>query len=212
MDTTTEAHERMLTEDHAEAASWAAETLADPRLAVLDTETTGLLDGPDPAYIVEMSILAGDDTVLLDTLINPQMAIPAAATAVHGISDAMVADAPTFSEILPELNHVLDGRRTIIYNQAFDTEILRRELDRHYRASDPNTMTKPGRTHPTAERWISTLRAECAMEWYAQWFGNWHERWQSYTWQPLRGGHRARGDCAATLARLRSMAAPSPIP
>lgn len=204
-----EAHERLLADDRAAATSWAAEALSDPRLAVLDTETTGLLDGPDPAYMVEISALTGDRTVLLDTLINPQIPIPASATAIHGITDTMVADAPTFSDLLPELSHVLGGRRTVIYNQAFDTGILRRELDRHYRASDPIAMTKPGRTHPTAERWISTLRAECAMEWYAQWFGDWHDYWQSYTWQPLCGGHRARGDCEATLERLRSMATPS---
>lgn len=205
-----EAHERMLANDRAAATSWAAAALSDPHLAVLDTETTGLLDGPDPAYMVEISILTGDGTVLLDTLINPQMPIPASATAIHGITDAMVVDAPTFSELLPELNHVLGGRRTIIYNQAFDTGILRRELERHYRVRDSSTISKPA--CPGADRWMSTLRTECAMKWYAQWVGDWHEHRQTYTWQPLCGGHRARGDCEATLARLRSMATPSPVP
>lgn len=203
-----EDHEWMLREDRAAAASWAGAALIDPAMVVLDTETTGLLHGPDPAYMVEIAVVAGDETVLLDTLVHPQVPIPPAATAIHGITDAMVADAPTFSEILPELTRVLTGRRVITYNAAFDGGILRRELERHYRNTDPGSAPELWGTHPSADQWMSALRADCAMTWHAQWFGEWHDYHQSYTWQPLGGGHRANGDCAATLARLRLMSSP----
>lgn len=196
--------EGMIAADRASASAWAAEVLADPNVVVLDTETTGLLDGPDPAYMVEITVLGGDETVLLDTLVHPQMPIPSSAIAIHGITNAMVASAPTFPEILPELTRVLAGRRTIIYNQGFDRGILRRELDRHYRANAP-TVEPNTYWHPVAERWMSALRTECAKEWYAQWFGDWNDHYGSYTWQRLEGGHRARDDCAATVAALRRM-------
>uniref|UniRef100_UPI003F4990CA exonuclease domain-containing protein n=1 Tax=Amycolatopsis sp. CA-096443 TaxID=3239919 RepID=UPI003F4990CA len=202
-----EALEQMLVEDRASAAAWAAGALADPALVVLDTETTGLLDGPDPAHTVEITVLDRDETALLDTLVHPMMPIPASATAIHGITDAMVAEAPTFSEILPELTRVLAGRRVVIYNQGFDRGILARDLDRHHRAHNP--ITDPDAwyyRHPEAERWMETLRTECAMQRYAAWFGDWSDYHGSYTWQPLGGGHRAHGDCVATLAALRRMA------
>lgn len=200
-----QAHEEMLRADRAAATTWAAEALADPSMVVLDTETTGLLDGPDPAYLVEVTVMSGDGTVVLDTLVHPQMPIPPAATAIHGIADQDVANAPTFSEVLPQLADAVANRRVLIYNEAFDCGIVRRELDRHYQHHAPQAASGLV-THPHTDAWMRALRTECAMEQYAQWVGEWSDRRQSYRWQPLDGGHRARGDCAATLDRLQVMA------
>jgi Exonuclease len=198
-----EALARSIAADQAAAAKWAAGFLADPSAAVLDTETTGLGD----AWMVEVAVVDVTGRVLIDTLVNPQVPIPADATAIHGITDEMIAAAPTFSEILPDLTRVLHGRRTGIYNEEFDCGILRGELDRHFRAAEPGAAPELWLTHPSATGWMANLRTDCAMERYAQWYGEWHDYWENYTWQPLCGGHRAREDCRATLRLLHAMAA-----
>jgi DNA polymerase-3 subunit epsilon len=46
------------------------------------------------------------------------------------------------------------------------------------------------------------------MHWYAQFVGDWNEYHGNYKWQRLPGGdHSALGDCRATLAVLKEMAA-----
>ncbi len=41
---------------------------------------------------------------------------------------------------------------------------------------------------------------------YSDWVGDWNDYWGNYTWQPLNGGHRARGDCFAVIGCFRAMA------
>lgn len=60
---------------------------------IIDTETTGLTDTDE---IVEISVINCHGTTLLDTLIRPSSEINPAAQAVHGITLAETADAPTF--------------------------------------------------------------------------------------------------------------------
>jgi len=61
-----------------------------------DTETTGI----DVKYekIVQMGAVASNGTRFL-RLVNPEKKIPQTATAVHGISDPMVRNEPTFREV-----------------------------------------------------------------------------------------------------------------
>ena len=68
----------------------------DANALILDTETTGL---DDDAEVVELAVIDCAGTVLLDTLVRPSGPVPAEAAAIHGITDAMLADAPTWSEI-----------------------------------------------------------------------------------------------------------------
>ncbi len=197
-----EALAEQIAADQAAASAWAAEFLADPLGVTLDTETVGL----DTCWMVEIAVLAVDGEVLLDTLVNPQEPIPPDATSIHGITDEMVAGAPAFAAILPELKRVLAGKRVAIYNQDYDRRVLRDELDRHFRTTEPETSTAAYLTHPSADAWLDGLRTECAMTWYAQWYGEWSDYWGDYKWQRLNGGHRARGDCESTIERLKTMA------
>jgi len=66
----------------------------------LDIEGTGV--DPYRDRIVEICILS-DDGRELETRVNPGVPIPQEATAVHGITDADVADAPRFAEIAGDL-------------------------------------------------------------------------------------------------------------
>ena len=105
--------------DRVSAVLWAKEQLTQENWVILDTETRGLYD----AEIVEIAIIDSLGKILLDTLIKPSIPIPAEVTEIHGISDAMVADAPTFPEVYPT-DAALKDKRVLIYNSAFDIKIL----------------------------------------------------------------------------------------
>ena|GEM_PF-1550025 len=172
-----------------ELAAWAAAALADPNTVILDTETTGL---HDEARIVDIAVVTGAGQVLLDTLINPGEPIPAEATAIHGITDEMVADAPTFAQILPRLTAAVHGRRVLIYNEGYDVGRVRHEL----------WLIDVG-----PDAWLAAeLRAEDVMIPYSDWVGEWSDYWGNNRWQPLNGGHRALGDCLAVIDCLKAMA------
>jgi DNA polymerase III epsilon subunit-like protein len=209
----------MLRQDHDAAAGWARRVLDDSDCVVLDTETTGLHDG---ARIVEIAVLSVDGTVLLDSLVNPGVPIPAEATAVHGITDDMVSAAPTFSDLLVPLTGALLNRKVIVYNRDFDKRRLAVELHRHYAARWVN-LEKPvrgrRRIHPAARAWLAAQAWEdCAMVAYAEWYGDWTWDYEArdndpvyqqgeYRWQRLPGaGHRAADDCRAVLGVLNEMA------
>jgi hypothetical protein len=194
-----EAEERAVENRRREVAAlgeWAREVLADPDTVILDTETTGL---HDEARIVDLGVItaAGDD--LVDTLINPGGPIPSEATAIHGITDADVASAPSFGSVLDQLTTALRGRRCLIYNRWYDVPRLHWELTQHYQAAG----------HPDPERaanaWCTSMTFEDVMVPYS----DWSDYWGNYTWQPLYGGdHRAVSDCRAVVERLREMAKP----
>ncbi|MBL1120581.1 3'-5' exonuclease [Streptomyces sp. 110] len=132
--------------------TWAHKILTDPDVyAILDTETTGLAA---TSRIGEMAVTTASGTVLLGTLLNPGEPIPAQATAIHGITDAMVEGAPTFSEILSRLTEALAGRRIVVYNREYDTGRLLWELHPHHLVQGTVDLTRqPGygeRLHPAA--------------------------------------------------------------
>jgi hypothetical protein len=175
-------------------AAWAAAALADPNVVILDTETTGL---HDEARIVDIAVVAMDGRVLLDTLVNPGEPIPAEATRIHGITDEMVADAPTFGEILGALGRAVGEQRVLIYNEPFDVGRLRHELALHFSyATDAAEAVR---------LWFTGSTWQDAMVPYSDWYGDWSEWHGNYAWQPLNGGHRALGDCLAVIECLRAM-------
>ena len=68
--------------------------------AIIDVETTG--GSPVAEKITEIAIFLHDGEKLVDefsTLINPEKKIPYHISALTGITNAMVADAPKFYEV-----------------------------------------------------------------------------------------------------------------
>jgi DNA polymerase-3 subunit epsilon len=101
-------------------------------LAIFDLETTGT--DPEVDRIVEISVLRiapegkGEQRT---RRINPGMPIPAAATAVHGITDADVAREPRFEQVAGGLLAFLDGCDLCGFNvKRFDLRMLYREFTR----------------------------------------------------------------------------------
>lgn len=100
--------------------------LAGKRLVAVDTETTGFhADAGD--VVLEVACVAIDDGEVAgawSSLVRPGRAIPAGATAIHGITDAMVRDAPLPAEVAPELERRCAGRTLVLHHAAFDLPFL----------------------------------------------------------------------------------------
>ncbi len=99
-------------------------------ICFFDLETTGINISKD--RIVEISILKifPNGTQESKTwLVNPEMPIPAATTAVHGIDDAKVANEPTFKELASKVSEMIKGCDLGGFNSnRFDIPLLAEEL------------------------------------------------------------------------------------
>jgi len=130
-------------------------------LAVIDFETTGFDEAHDRVVEVGVACFAkGQLTHTKNWLIQPGMPIPEGAINVHGITDAMVADAPRFEEIAVELCQVLAGHLPVAYNASFDRKFLRMELSRAAITSDlaPAASAEVAWVDPLV--WVRELMAE----------------------------------------------------
>jgi DNA polymerase III subunit epsilon len=99
-------------------------------LAFIDLETTGINLGTDRIVeIAVVKILTDGTRIVKRKLINPEMPIPKASSDVHGITDEMVKNAPTFKQAAQELKQVLDGCDIAGYNSnRFDIPLLMEEF------------------------------------------------------------------------------------
>src|ERR1700733_1392279 len=99
-------------------------------LAVIDLETTGVSLGSDRIIeIAIVKIMPDGKKLVKRKLINPEMPIPAASTEIHGITDAMIADAPTFRQVANELKQFIEHCDLAGYNSnRFDIPMLVEEF------------------------------------------------------------------------------------
>jgi len=99
-------------------------------IAFIDTETTGT--HPHLDRIIELSIYKIQPDGSEDYRshrVNPGVKIPAETTAVHGITDADVADEPAFSQYAKGVSEFLDGCDISGFNViTFDLPFLEAEL------------------------------------------------------------------------------------
>jgi DNA polymerase-3 subunit epsilon len=110
------------------------------RQIVLDTETTGL----DPASghrIIEIGCVELVNHVptgrTFHCYVNPERPVPLEAFAIHGLSDAFLADKPRFAEIAADFTAFVGDTPLIIHNAAFDLGFLNAELTRIGRSPMP---------------------------------------------------------------------------
>lgn len=105
-------------------------------VVVFDVETTGF--SPPEDRIVSICLLQADlpalaasgaQTVrMIDVRVHPQRRIPAAATRVHGITNAMVKAEQPFSAHADQIRDFVGDRPLIAHNCDFDGRFLDYEL------------------------------------------------------------------------------------
>ena len=102
----------------------------DKAICFIDLETTGINVSTD--RIVELAIvkiMPDASKQIKRKLVNPEMLIPKAATEVHGITDEMVHQAPTFKQIANEVKQFIEGADLAGYNSnRFDIPMLNEEF------------------------------------------------------------------------------------
>ena len=110
----------------------AAHLLLTRPLVCVDLEATGVWPGQDRIVQIAVASIAPDGTVSTwSSLVNPEQPIPPATTAIHEISDAMVADAPTFAQLAETVGARLAGCDLAGYNvERFDRRMLAAEFRR----------------------------------------------------------------------------------
>lgn len=99
-------------------------------LAFFDLETTGVSTADDRIVSIAVKKYLPDGSVEDKyMLINPERPIPEGATQVHGISDEMVKDAPSFKKIAKSLHAFLEGCDLAGFNIInFDIPLLAEEF------------------------------------------------------------------------------------
>ena len=166
--------------------------LLDAPLAIVDLETTGANASWD--RITEIALIeidGGEISGEWSTLVNPQTAIPPAIQALTGITNDMVADAPTFAELARGLHERLAGRVVVAHNARFDYGFLRQAFEREgirYAARTLCTVKLSRRLYPGHARHnLDSLIARHGLH--------------------CRARHRALGDADAVWQFLRVAAA-----
>ncbi|MBA6061639.1 3'-5' exonuclease [Pseudomonas juntendi] len=158
----------------------------------LDTETTGV--GHDDE-VCEITIIDVTGAPILDTLVKPTRPISDETSAYNGITNAMLASAPSWPEVAEQYAAAVEGRTVVAYNTAFDVRLLRQTHQLH------------GLTAPV-------LTTACAMLMYAEWHGEYDRGRDRWRWLKLidaatdcgvaeDGAHRALADARMTLGLLR---------
>jgi len=105
-----------------------------------DVETTGL--SPISNALVELSgvkfNLKDDTTETFSTLINPLCEITEQLTSIHGISNEMVKDSPTYHTVVPEFLEWAGDAVFIAHNASFDVEFIRVNISKLGKACPTN--------------------------------------------------------------------------
>lgn len=108
------------------------------RQVILDTETTGMNVSGGPHYLGHRIIEIGCVEVINRRLtgnhfhvyIKPDRLVDEEAIRVHGITDAFLADKPTFAAIVDEFLRFIEGAELVIHNAPFDVGFMDYEFEK----------------------------------------------------------------------------------
>jgi DNA polymerase-3 subunit epsilon len=168
----------------------------DRPLVCFDLETTGTDVAKDRIVQIAMiRVEPGGERRTLSTLVNPQRPIPPEASAVHGIRDEHVRNAPSFSQLRAEVEEFLDGADLAGFNMVnFDLPLLEAEIRR-----------EGGRFVARGRRLLDAMRIFHLKE-----PRNLEAAVRFYCGRELEGAHSAEVDALASLEVLDAQLARYP--
>ncbi len=142
------------------------------REIVLDTETTGLdpLRGDRLVEIGCVEIVNRFVTgQVFHRYINPERPMSPEAFAVHGLSDAFLADKPVFRQVAEEFLAFIGDDPLVIHNASFDMGFLNAELKRMKKGSLAadrviDTLAIARRKHPGQQNSLDALCARYGID------------------------------------------------
>ena len=160
-------------------------SLDEVEFVVLDTETTGLRPGGDRVIEVAGIRLRGGEVLdSFSSLVNPGRRIPPFIVQFTGITQEMVAKAPTSEKVFREFQHFVDGAIIVGHNVGFDIGFLAYEMQLLGQAFPIDGLD----TIPLARRFLPGLR-RFKLDLVAQ-----------HLKIPAANRHRAMGDAKVTAA------------
>jgi len=167
---------------HIERTLQFRELLAREDWVVSDTETTSV---GASAEICELAFVPSTKLNPYSTFIKPTRSITDGSAAVHGITNSMVADAPTFPQVVGGIQRALKKYAAVVwYNGEFDIRIFEQTCYEH--------------DLPFVE-WPEHIDV---MPWFAEFIGDWNSGQVGFRWPKLEGGHRAEGDCIQLIEAI----------
>jgi DNA polymerase-3 subunit epsilon len=109
--------------------------LRDVTFCVVDLETTGgsAQAGSMITEIGAVKVRAGEVLGEFQSLVNPHQAIPPFIAVLTGITDSMVAAAPTIEQVLPQFLEFAAGCVIVAHNAPFDVGFLKHFAQRQQR-------------------------------------------------------------------------------
>ncbi len=142
--------------DHAEEAlAWHDRALADLAYTVFDTETTGFHPDQGDEIIALGAVRVGNGRLrrseTFERLVDPGRRVPAASSAVHGITTEMVQGQPRLEEVLPLFARFADGTVLVGHNVGFDMSFFRAREERtgvHFAQPVLDTLLLDAALHP----------------------------------------------------------------
>jgi DNA polymerase III epsilon subunit-like protein len=175
------------------SSEWAKSRLEDPKTVIIDCETTGILRNDPTTEIVQFSAINTSGKPLLSLLLKPAQPLRDELVAIHGISNEMVFDSPTFPQVSKIISFILEGKHVVAYNADFDIALLV-HLYKKYDLPAPKFSG-----------------ASCCMDRYSEWIGQWNASKEGIRWQKLPNlsgmpAHDALSDCVSTLRIMELMA------
>jgi DNA polymerase III subunit epsilon len=97
--------------------------------AIVDIETTGAYAAANGITEISVHVFDGNKVVeKFETLINPHQPIPRYIQAMTGITDEMVATAPSFEDVAEKLYHLLEDKVFVAHNVNFDYSFIKAQL------------------------------------------------------------------------------------
>jgi DNA polymerase-3 subunit epsilon len=175
---------------------------------IIDTETTGLTEDDE---IIEIAIINMSGDVLLNTFVKPTRNIPADVINIHHITNEMVASAPSWAEIYPQVMEIIGHRKWLAWNSRFDARLITQTsliTGQYDGLSAAEVIHEYDRIHHSQ---IDAKRT------YSDWYGEFEEDRQGFKKQHLAAAvaqqnvdvdgaaHRALADCMMILGVLQSV-------